>query len=108
MIIKGESREKVVSIRYAVNGIKCDCCGNIIKPPEERNQFIQNTDRYKYYEVTTGHHDWGRDSVDSIQHRDICPGCILKFTSNYLRKGGQTSYIEIEPAYLRFDMTVDE
>lgn len=38
-----------------------------------------------YYEVTTGHHDWGNDSIDSIKTHDICCDCINSFVSEYLK-----------------------
>ncbi len=66
--------------------IRCDNCNKKI------------IDEEKYFEVTTGHHDWGNDSCESIEHLDICEKCINKFSENYLKenKESNTAYIEIE------------
>lgn len=57
--------------------------------------------RPKYFEVTTGHHDWGNDSCDSIEHKDICPDCIGKVSLDYLTSASGTQYIEIETTWGR-------
>ena len=62
--------------------LRCDKCANKIEG--------------SYYEVTTGHHDWGNDSCDSVRCYDICPDCIQEFTENYLKNNIGTEYIEIE------------
>lgn len=83
---------------------KCDKCGKIISknygdkfyklyPPWNKMK------QARFYEVTTGHHDWGNDSCDSIWHYDICPDCIDEMYKEYIKrseKGGNTEYIEIE------------
>ena len=62
-------------------------------------------DEYKYYNVTTGHRDWGHDSCDSIEHYDICPRCINKFVADYLgnENSGLSAYIEIETKHVCYD-----
>lgn len=54
-----------------------------------------------YWNVTTGHNDWGRDSIDSIEHFDICSEiCLMSKFSDYLDESGgddyNTEYIKIE------------
>lgn len=111
MIIKGKELEVVRSRRYEVEGIKCDICGTVIKPPSKDERYDWQKPEYKYYSVTTGHNDWGVDSGDSVQHRHICPHCIVKFIEEYLsvaeKENHPTAYIEIETEHLYFGTTIE-
>lgn len=66
--------------------IRCDSCNKKI------------VDKEKYFEVTTGHNDWGNDSRDSIKHLDICEKCLDKYVGDYFKKTKKsyTAYINIE------------
>lgn len=103
MRVKGEKKEAVVKTAYKLAGVKCDVCGHIIKPPTVPYEGME--DEYKYYNVTTGHRDWGHDSCDSIEHYDICPRCINKFVADYLgnENSGLSAYIEIETKHVCYD-----
>ena len=91
--ILSETTEKVIKIKRKVTGIKCDICEKIIP--------VNKGDESMYFDVTTGHHDWGNDSCESIESMDICPDCIDKFVSEYLQDAARTSrYIEIETHYV--------
>lgn len=92
-ICSKEIEEVVTRRRLKVTGIKCDSCG------KEIPALPLNRGGNKYYYVTTGHHDWGNDSCESVVYHDICPDCINKFTADYLRSGSTTAYIEIETKY---------
>lgn len=66
----------------------CDICGKEITGP--------------HWSVMTGHHDWGNDSVDSVQHKDACSGlCLDRLFKEYVIKSSKddgafnTEYIEI-------------
>lgn len=51
-----------------------------------------------YYSVTTGHHDWGNDSIDSIETKVICRSCLTEEYADYVKRtsaGSNTEYIEI-------------
>lgn len=92
--IVSEKAEKVVYKEvHKLEGIKCDYCGIVI--PAVADPF---THKYpQYYEVLTGHRDWGNDSCDSIKWHDICPDCINAFVSEYLsNRGYSTKYLELE------------
>lgn len=67
--------------------IRCDSCNKKI------------VDKEKYFEVTTGHNDWGNDSCDSIRHLDICEKCLNKYVGDYFKKTKEsyTAYINVEP-----------
>lgn len=79
-------------ITRTVTGVECDICGKII--PVKCNAW-QNEAR-QYFEITTGHHDWGNDSCDSIETVDVCPECAPKYIADYLESCSLTGYIEVE------------
>ena len=90
--ILSEATETVIKIKRNVTGIKCDVCGKIIP--------VDKPSKSMYFEVSSGHNDWGNDSCESRETQDICPNCITKFTTEYLRDADGTSrYIEIETRY---------
>lgn len=100
MIIKGKEREVIRSRRYEVEGIKCDICGTVIKPPSKDNRYDWEKPEYEYYSVTTGH--------------NICPNCIADFVKEYLgvsaaltKKKSPTAYIEIETEHLYYGTTIE-
>lgn len=67
----------------------CDICNKEI-----------NTNK-GYWELTTGHHDWGNDSCESIEHFDVCSEiCLMNKFSEYLNESGKddynTMYFEVE------------
>lgn len=93
-VLSNEAEEVVCKKRRKVLGIKCDKCGKEISP----YQFAG--DESKYYRVMTGHHEWGNDSCESIEYKDICPECIAKFVDEYLKNGRDSAYIEIETEHV--------
>ena len=67
----------------------CDICNSVID------------DDNAYWELITGHHDWGNDSVDSIKQFDICSEtCLRKKFDEYVKESGEddynTMYFEVE------------
>ena len=68
----------------------CDKCGKEIKPG-------------LYFAVTTGHHDWGNDSCESIEHHDYCShSCLVEALNDFYfkkHKNSSTAYFEIEREY---------
>lgn len=53
-----------------------------------------------FWDVITGHNDWGNDSYESIESFDVCSvECLGKVFDNYCKKSDSpytTRYIEIE------------
>lgn len=50
-----------------------------------------------YYKVTTGHYDWGNDSCDSVEDKDICSNeCLEKEFHLYLESKDHTRYINVQ------------
>lgn len=87
-----------------ITSLYCDKCKKLIKQ-HISDTFIKDIrnvsymhDRVEWYEVTTGHHDWGNDSIDSIKHQDICLDCIDEVFNDYKNRASDTTteYIEIE------------
>lgn len=97
-LVSKEVEEVIKGEVHTVTGIRCDVCKRDL-----RYRYRPNSDylehRPKYFEVTTGHHDWGNDSCESISHNDVCPDCIDGFVSRYLAKANGTDYIEIETSW---------
>lgn len=98
---------------------KCDRCGKVIykhygKEFELLTRNVRKTtERVSYYHVTTGHNDWGNDSIDSLKSKDICPLCLINEYSDYVdrsSKGFNSEYIEIKHECtfsLPFDIDVE-
>ena len=66
----------------------CDICGKEITGP--------------HWSVMTGHHDWGNDSVDSVQHKDACSGlCKDLISARSSPSSGTTTGIPTMQATIR-------
>lgn len=90
-----ETAEKiVVRERRKIESIECDMCKRLIKP----TKFKSSSSRY--FEVVTGHHDWGEESGESREHFDICPNCIAVFVLKYTQECSDTGYLEMESEHL--------
>lgn len=80
------------SVEKVTIGRICDCCREEIKPDR---QLL-----YNYFRVVTSHHDWGNDSIDSIESYDACCAeCAWTMAKVYLEeaeKDRNTMEIEIE------------
>ena len=48
-----------------------------------------------YWDVVTGHHEWGNDSVDSIKERHICLYCITPFVTEFISQCKPTAHLEM-------------
>lgn len=79
--------EKTIETKNLV-AIKCDICGK-----EIAGQF---------WRLTTHHHDWGNDSIDSYEYFDLCSReCINKALDDYINdcKASNTQCFELEQGY---------
>lgn len=90
-----EAEEVVVRTKRRVVGVECDICKRLITPPTGYAWLGS-----RYFEVTTGHNDWGSESCESIEHRDICPDCIVDFTSTYISNADGSEYLKIETTHV--------
>lgn len=94
-VLSKDAKKVVYTTVRTLEGITCDACGKVIPASSEYTQR-KNT---KYFNVITGHHDWGNDSYESRKRRDICPECINRFVAEYLDSATGSEYIEIETEY---------
>ena len=81
MKIETKQETTKVVVESVITGRKCDICGKDILPIN-----IYSVDQYNYFLITTHHHDWGNDSVDSYEYYDVCsPECVMAFANKYIR-----------------------
>lgn len=67
---------------------QCDVCGCNLQPVDKSKLSIHLKDDiiYDYYRITTHHHDWGNDSIESYEDHDCCSiKCALNFIENYYK-----------------------
>lgn len=80
--------------------IICDGCKKVIL--EDHKEWTDHSSELiDYYEVQTGHYDWGHDSIESIEYFHLCPDCLMTFVEKYKEdshKGNRqnTKYCNIE------------
>lgn len=81
-------------VTRTMTGVECDVCKKILSVNKRGDD--------RYFTVTTGHHDWGNDSIESRKTIDICPECLNKYVSDYFEEyeGSHTAYLEIETEVL--------
>ena len=87
-----ESRVKKINV---VVGSECHCdvCGSLIFKKSE-TQVLSCIDGF--WTLTTGHHDWGNDSCDSVMCFDLCSKeCIQNKFDEYMDKCLGTYYFEL-------------
>ena len=108
-----KTKEEIYTVtekRPVSEEIYCDRCGRLIfrrniKEPEK------NRPQVELLELTTGHHDWGNDSCESIDHKTLCSReCALLEFSDYLdRSLGHlnSEYFEIAHARHRVEFVGD-
>lgn len=98
ILSEGAKKIKVVTTKE-VTGVKCDICGKVI--PIGKGRY----DECKYYDVMTGHADWGNDSCESVEHRDICPDCLVRFVDDYFENNEyKSAYMNVYPGYVLPDI----
>ena len=78
MSIKKEYEVKTHTVTERVcvkQTMHCDVCDGVID------------DNAAYWELTTGHHDWGNDSIDSYEYYDLCSSvCVRNIFEKYKGK----------------------
>lgn len=90
--MKNEIKVKRVEQIDVVIGkeITCDVCGKVIMKKNEKRIVFSIGD---YWTLTTGHHDWGNDSCDSIEFFDLCSReCLTSKFDEYVKLGGSAYF----------------
>lgn len=86
---------KVVEKRKRpIEYMRCDDCRRKILP--DRYSSLENA----YVKVHTWHGDWGNDSVESHETKELCVDCATKFVSEYVRNISGTQELELELCHL--------
>lgn len=95
MINTIEKEVTVTEKRIIGKQIYCDSCKKLIIDTVND----QPRHRVQYWEVTTGHYDWGNDSCDSVEEHQYCSKeCITEALKQYLEEtecAFNTKYFEI-------------
>lgn len=102
-MIKTEWKEVVSKTRKQVpiEGF-CDVCKKKLEQNIPLGYDSDGNQRlyYNYFCVTTHHHDWGNDSIESYKYYDICSvECLQEFITTFWKKHfnvNNTHEMEIE------------
>lgn len=92
----------------------CDKCGKVLEYRYNHKELVNISKEHmkvEYYEVTTGHHDWGNDSIDSVEYHDYCPTCVLQAIDEYYETTNgeiNTNYIEINHECYDYGIIINE
>lgn len=85
-MVKTETKKEILYQDTVISEeCRCDRCGRHLwfhTKDGYSKQGLKNT--VYYYHIITGHHDWGRDSIDSIETYDVCSGCAKKMYEEYI------------------------
>lgn len=80
--------KRVVEQTFPVNEIcTCDVCHKVIY--EKKNKKIVKSENRNigYWNVKTHHSDWGRDSIDSYESKDVCSKeCLATIMCDYMEQ----------------------
>lgn len=71
---------------------KCNICGKLIDPSN-------------WFRIITSHHDWGNDSIESVESRDSCSAaCTNEFSNEYINGSYSSKFNtkKIEITHMRF------
>ena len=88
MIREVEKEVTVTEKRVIGKQIYCDTCKKLIFDTQDVDTY-HNPRRHpkQYWDVTTGHYDWGNDSCDSIEICQYCSKeCLTKAFDQYLKR----------------------
>ena len=77
MVKEIKETKEVIQETVVDEELYCDFCGKLIGKRSDKKYSY-------YYELFTGHHEWGNDSVDSFEHQDCCEECITDQFVKYL------------------------
>lgn len=73
----------------------CDRCKSVIyKHTISDKPYGNNRTFVDWFNVTTGHDDWGNDSVESREYKSICSDCFSAACADYFKKSHNTKYKE--------------
>ena len=89
-------KKNVVTKQYHdIEYITCDNCKRKIQPCKN----VRESDS-RYVKVHTWHSDWGYESAESHEYKDLCPQCAQEYVSKYISDMSGTEELELENEYL--------
>lgn len=63
---------------------RCDRCGRHLWHHTKDGHKKPGLGSAEYYNIVTVHHDWGRDSIESVETYDVCIRCAKKMFEEYI------------------------
>ena len=97
--MKHYNHMKVEVSKDVLDSMTCDVCGKRFMENHSTTRFFCGSNRNEeifYYNVISGHHEWGHDSVDSIEHHEVCSTeCLRNFEEKYWEDTYDSAYLEI-------------
>lgn len=88
MVRNVEKEVTVTEKRVIGKQIYCDTCKKLIFDTKDIDTYHDPRRHLtQYWEVTTGHYDWGNDSCDSVEIHQYCSKeCLTKVFDQYLKR----------------------
>lgn len=110
-MIKEQKEKRTVEQEIVVSvTCTCDVCKKKIYEKRYNDQRILSGkyERTQFYKVSTGHNDWGNDSVDSIENYTICsPECLDSIMKEYYYRSFESGFTNTEWINIDHDYTAD-
>lgn len=88
---------KEVNESYGLK-VTCDICGKVFCDFDATPPKSSAGESAEYFSLTTGNHDWGNDSIDSIEQEDICSeDCVKTALIRYFKdtQRSKTAYFNL-------------
>lgn len=87
--VKHYEKREHIKIEKVIIDVNCDNCE---KPIIKDRKPVHDT----HFQVTTSHHRWGNDSIDSLEHYDFCSiACLTDHMNEYYEDGSDTDEYDI-------------
>jgi hypothetical protein len=84
-----------------LSSLICDGCEKPITGKRINDHTIEGV---PYFNVTTGHHDWGMSSSETREEHQFCSmDCVTKHQWRYFAKATGSEYYEIEREYCKLE-----
>ena len=90
----GKEFEVKVESRRTVEYVRCDKCNKKILPAK----FLEP--QSSYFRAHTWHDDWGNDSIESHEYKDLCADCVKSFVERFIDNASGTDQLELSYEYL--------
>lgn len=90
--MKRYASKSVVIRKETLVGVRCDICKRGIKDGEY------------YYDVRTGHNEWGVDSIDSDEDGVVCSDeCLRKEVEIFIKGRASSKYMNVSKERVSFE-----